>query len=127
MKKFTLPIVFAVYVALSGCASQNVLEPTPEEASKFVQHKLADVPSSQEALIYVINWTSNDKQRIRPLYALPVELPCAGLVKTGLVVLGHGLVEQRALGVARVVALGFGWRRHKYCANTQHFAVAACA
>ncbi len=68
MKKFTLPIVFAVYVALSGCATQNVLEPTPEEASKFAQHKLADVPSSQEALIYVINWTSNDKQRIRPLH-----------------------------------------------------------
>jgi hypothetical protein len=58
--------------------------------------------------------------------ALPLELPCAGLVKPGLVMLGHRLVEQRALGVARVVALGFGWRRHKYCANTQHFAVAAC-
>lgn len=68
MKKLSLPIIFAVYFALSGCATQNVLEPTPEEAPKFAQHKLAEVPSSQEALIYAINWTSNDKQRIRPLH-----------------------------------------------------------
>jgi hypothetical protein len=32
----------------------------------------------------------------------------AGLLKPGLVVLGHGLVEQRVLGLAWVVALGFG-------------------
>jgi hypothetical protein len=35
-------------------------------------------------------------------------------------VLGHRLVQQRALGVARVVALGLGCGRHEYCANTQH-------
>jgi hypothetical protein len=32
------------------------------------------------------------------------------------------LVEQRALGVARVVELGLGCSRHEYCANTQYFA-----
>ena len=68
MKKLLPPIIFAIFSALSGCATQNVLEPTPEEAMKFAQHKLADVPSPQEALIYAINWSSNDKQRIRPLH-----------------------------------------------------------
>ena len=37
---------------------------------------------------------------------LPIELSCAGQVKPGLQVLGNGLVQQRALGVARVVELG---------------------
>lgn len=37
--------------------------------------------------------------------ALPVELARAGQLKPGLVVLSDCLVEQRALGVARVVAL----------------------
>ncbi len=54
--------------------------------------------------------------------ALPVELACAGQIKPGLVVLGHGLVQQRALGVARVVELGLGCSRHEYCANTQYSA-----
>jgi hypothetical protein len=38
--------------------------------------------------------------------ALPVKLACAGQLKPGLVMLGHCLVQQRALGVARVLALG---------------------
>ncbi len=46
--------------------------------------------------------------------ALPIELARAGQVKPGLVVLDHRLVEQRALGVARVVELGFGCSRHEY-------------
>ncbi len=39
--------------------------------------------------------------------ALAIELTCAGEFMPGLEVLGYGLVEQRALGVARVVELGF--------------------
>ena len=39
--------------------------------------------------------------------ALAVELAGAGKLKLGLKVLGYGLVQQRALGVARVVELGF--------------------
>ena len=39
--------------------------------------------------------------------ALPVKLTGAGQLKPGLEVLGYGLVEQSALGVARVVKLGF--------------------
>ena len=38
--------------------------------------------------------------------ALPVKLASAGLIKPGLVMLGHRLVDQRALWVAGVVALG---------------------
>ena len=38
--------------------------------------------------------------------ALAVKLARAGQITPGVVVLGHRLVEQRALGVARVVALG---------------------
>ena len=34
----------------------------------------------------------------------------AGQLKPGLVVLGHGLVQQCAFGVARVVEFGFGTR-----------------
>jgi len=59
--------------------------------------------------------------------ALPVKLARAGQVKPGLVVLGHCLVEQCVLGVARVVALGLTGSGHAYCANTQHCASAACA
>ena len=40
--------------------------------------------------------------------ALAVELTCAGELMPGLEVLGNGLVEQRAFGVARVVELWFG-------------------
>jgi hypothetical protein len=54
--------------------------------------------------------------------ALPVELAFAGQLKPGLVVLGHGLVEQRALWVAPVVELGLGCSQHEYCANTQYSA-----
>ena len=39
--------------------------------------------------------------------ALAVELACTNQLKPGLEVLGYGLVQQRALGVARVVELGF--------------------
>ena len=42
--------------------------------------------------------------------ALAVELAGAGQRMPGLKVFGYGLVEQRALGVAWVVALGFGAR-----------------
>lgn len=38
---------------------------------------------------------------------LPVELARAGQFKPSLVVLGHGLAQQRALEAARVVELGF--------------------
>ena len=68
MKKITFSTILIACLALSGCATQNVLKPTPEEAARFAQHKLVDVPSSQEALIYVINWTRNDKDRIHPLH-----------------------------------------------------------
>jgi hypothetical protein len=63
MKKTSLSAIFAVCLALSGCVS--VLKPTPDEASRFAQHKLTDVPSSHEALIYIINWTSDVNQKIR--------------------------------------------------------------
>lgn len=43
--------------------------------------------------------------------ALAVELTGTGQLKPGLKVLGYGLVEQRALEVARVVELAFG----SYC------------
>ena len=39
--------------------------------------------------------------------ALAVELACAGQVKPGLEVFGYRLVQQRALGMARVVEFGF--------------------
>jgi hypothetical protein len=39
--------------------------------------------------------------------ALAVELACAGQLKPGLEVVGYGLVQQRAFGVARVVEFGF--------------------
>jgi hypothetical protein len=38
--------------------------------------------------------------------AMPVELARTGQLQLGLKVLGHRLVEQRAIAVARVVALG---------------------
>ena len=41
------------------------------------------------------------------LVALADELACTGQLNPGLEVLGYGLVEQSALGVARVVKLGF--------------------
>ena len=50
---------------------------------------------------------------------LTIELACAGQLKPSLAMLRHCLVEQRALRVARVVALGFGGGWHEYCANTQ--------
>ncbi len=40
-----------------------------------------------------------------------------GKVQPGLVVLGYCLVEQRALGVARIVEFGFGGGSHEYCAH----------
>ena len=43
----------------------------------------------------------------RVVVTLSVELAGAGQVKPGLEVFRYGLVEQRALGVARVVELGF--------------------
>ena len=42
--------------------------------------------------------------------ALAIELTCAGEFMPGLEMFGYGLVEQSALGVARVVELGFGTR-----------------
>ena len=42
--------------------------------------------------------------------ALAVELACAGKFMPSLEVLGNGLVQQRALRVARVVEFGFGTR-----------------
>ncbi len=46
----------------------------------------------------------------RVVVALPVKLACAGERVPGLKVIGNRLVEQRALGVARVVEYGFGAR-----------------
>ena len=40
------------------------------------------------------------------MVALPVKLACAGKFMPSLEVLGYGLVEQRALRVARVVEFG---------------------
>jgi hypothetical protein len=40
--------------------------------------------------------------------ALSIELARTDQLKPALVVLGYGLVEQRALGMARVVELGLG-------------------
>lgn len=68
LKKLSVSSIAVAVLFLSGCSSVNVLQPTPEEAAKVAQHKLTDVPSQQEALIYAINWSSNEKQRIRPLY-----------------------------------------------------------
>ena len=42
--------------------------------------------------------------------ALAIELACAGQLKPALKMLGYGLVEQSALGVAWVVEFGFGAR-----------------
>jgi hypothetical protein len=50
--------------------------------------------------------------------ALPVKLACAGQLKPGLVMLGHCLVQQRALGVARVVALGLTGGAWVLCKHT---------
>ncbi len=58
---------------------------------------------------------------------LPVELACTGELKPGFVVLAHGLVQQCAFGVARVVHLGLRYDRHKYFFNTQYFAVSGLA
>jgi len=44
------------------------------------------------------------------MVALAVELTCAGKFQPGLEVFGNGWVQQGALGVARVVELGFGAR-----------------
>jgi hypothetical protein len=52
--------------------------------------------------------------------ALTVELTRDGQIKPSLVVLGYGVVQQRALGVARVVQLGLAGGGHEYCANTQY-------
>ena len=41
---------------------------------------------------------------------LPVELTCTGELKPGLEEFGNGLVQQRALGVARVVGFSLGVR-----------------
>ncbi|WP_413882004.1 hypothetical protein [Candidatus Aalborgicola defluviihabitans] len=46
----------------------------------------------------------------RVVVALAVKLTGTGQLKPGLKMLGYGLVKQRALGVARVVELGFGTR-----------------
>ena len=45
------------------------------------------------------------------LVALAIELAGARQRKPGLQMTGHGAVEHRALGMARVVELGFGRRR----------------
>ena len=47
----------------------------------------------------------------RVVITLTVELPGAGEIKPGLGMLGYRLVQQRALGVARVVELGLEARR----------------
>ena len=44
----------------------------------------------------------------RAVIALPIELACTGKVCPSLVVLGYRLVQQRALGMARVVEFGLG-------------------
>ncbi len=44
--------------------------------------------------------------------ALAGKLACAGLLKPGLIVLGHGLVQQPALRVALVVELGLAVGGH---------------
>ena len=56
--------------------------------------------------------------------ALPVKIASADLIKPGLLMLGHRLVDQRALWVARVVALGLDGDR--CCVNKQYFTGAAC-
>jgi hypothetical protein len=42
--------------------------------------------------------------------ALPIELACTDQLKPALIVLGNGLVEQRALRVAWVLEFGFARR-----------------
>lgn len=54
----------------------------------------------------------------RMVITLPVKLARAGKLKPGLKVLGYRLVQQRALGVARLVEFGVAGGRHEYCANT---------
>ena len=49
-----------------------------------------------------------DMRLWRVVVALPVELACAGEIEPGLEVFGNRLVQQRTLGVARVVELGLG-------------------
>jgi hypothetical protein len=44
--------------------------------------------------------------------APPVEPVCAGQPKPGLEVVGYGLVEQNALGVAWIVEFGFARRSY---------------
>ena len=51
-----------------------------------------------------------DKGRWCVVVALPVELTGACYLEPGFKVLGDGAVQQGSLGVARVVALGFGRR-----------------
>jgi hypothetical protein len=66
--------------------------------------------------------------------ALAIELTGTGQLKPGLKMLGYGLVEQRAFGVARVVELGFGTRwptrvrmRLRWACSGGHGAVPAWA
>lgn len=54
--------------------------------------------------------------------ALTVELACAGQLKPGLVMLGHCLLEQCVLEMARILALGNGGGWHEYCVNKQYCA-----
>ena len=61
------------------------------------------------------------------MVTLPIELACTGQIKPGLVVLGDRLVQQRALGVARVVEFWLGCCLHECCANTQYFATSGWA
>lgn len=49
-----------------------------------------------------------DVRAWRVTITLTVELACAGELKPGFVVFGNGLVEQRSLGVARVVEYWLG-------------------
>ena len=66
--------------------------------------------------------------------ALAIELTCAGEFMPGLEMFGNGLVEQRALGVARVVELGLCTRwparvrmRVRWACGGGHGAVSAWA
>lgn len=63
---------------------------------------------SEDAALKIFAKRLADKGLGRVVVTLPIELACTGERVPGFQVFGNGLVRQRALGVARVVELGFG-------------------
>ena len=73
-----------------------------QDASTQVGLRLAGLPHTWSVRCAAVSTMR------RVLVALAVELACAGQRMPSLEVLGYCAVQQRSLGVTRVVELGFG-------------------